>query len=155
MSDAEFRMFELAIDGFACSQILIQLALEAQGKSSPDLVRAMSGLLNGMACGKVCGALTGGCCLLGFYAGRGSHEEHADPLFETMLRQLVQWFEAEYEARYGSIDCDKIVGDDPRLKMERCPQIVAQTLEKAKEILASNGYDFRQSRERPRGEHHV
>ena len=151
MNDSAFRMVELAIDGFGCSQILLQVALEGQNKNNPELVRAMSGLLNGMGCGRVCGALTGGCCLLGLYAGRGSHEEHADTQLDTMLHQFVNWFEAEFAARYGSVDCDKIVGDDPKLRMERCPQIVAESFEKVKEVLASNGYSLTGSRDREAG----
>ncbi|MGA3092063.1 MAG: DVU_1555 family C-GCAxxG-C-C protein [Terriglobales bacterium] len=151
MDDKSFRMFELATQGFGCSQILAQMALEEQGRSDPDLVRALTGLLGGMGCGKVCGALTGACCVLGLYAGKGTQSEHSDPRLESMLSQLVEWFEAEYAARYGSVDCDAIVGDDPKLRLARCPQIVAETFEKLKQILADNGYTLAQ---RPASEGH-
>jgi len=146
MNDQSFRMFELATQGFGCSQILAQMALEEQGKANPDFVRAMTGLLSGMSCGKVCGALTGACCVLGLYAGKGSAEEHADPRLKLMLSQLVEWFEAEYTSRYGSTECAGIVGDDPKLRQTRCPQIVAETFEKLKKILADNRYDLGQGR---------
>ena len=145
MNDRSFRMFELATQGFGCSQILVTMALEQQHRTDPDLVRAMTGLLNGMGCGKVCGALTGACCVLGLYAGKGSREEHADPRLQAMLTQMVQWFEAQYGKRYGSVDCAGIVGDDPGLRLARCPQIVAATLEKLEEILAANNYRLSQS----------
>ena len=62
------RMLELSGQGFYCAQILLILALEAEGKENPDLVRAMSGLNGGLGfSGNVCGALTGGCCLLGHF----------------------------------------------------------------------------------------
>jgi C_GCAxxG_C_C family probable redox protein len=140
MNDQSFRMFELAMDGFSCSQILALMALEQQGKSSPELVRAMSGLLNGMGCGKVCGALTGACCVLGLYAGKGSQAEHFDARLDMMLRQLVDWFEAEYTSRYDSIDCNGIVAGDPKLRLQRCPQIVAETFAKVQQILTDNRY---------------
>ena len=70
------RMLELSGQGFYCAQILLILALEAEGKENPDLVRAMSGLNGGLGfSGNVCGALTGGCCLLGYFCGKGEAEE--------------------------------------------------------------------------------
>jgi len=153
MNEQSFRMFELATQGFGCSQILAQMALEERGKRNPDLVRAMTGLLGGMSCGKICGALTGACCVLGLYAGKGSPEEHSDPRLALMLSQLVEWFETEYTSRYGSIECADIVGGDPKLRLARCPQIVAETFEKLKEILAANQYDLRQEH-KPTSEGH-
>lgn len=146
MNDSSFRMLELHTQGFGCSQILMQMALEEQGKSNPDLVRAMTGLLRGMNCGKNCGALTGACCVLGLYAGRGTREEHEDPNLDLMLHQLVEWFEAEYKPLYGSIDCAGIIGDDPKLQFTRCPQIVAETFAKVEEILTSHQYDLSHGR---------
>jgi C_GCAxxG_C_C family probable redox protein len=146
MNDKSFRMFELATQGFGCSQILAQMVLEEQGRSNPELVRAMTGLLSGMSCGKTCGALTGGCCVLGFYAGKGSQKEHSDPPLELMLTQFVEWFEAEYASRYGSTDCSAIVGDDPRVRLARCPQIVSESFAKLEEILRENGYKLDQPR---------
>jgi C_GCAxxG_C_C family probable redox protein len=120
------------------------MALEAQGRECPDLVRAMSGLLSGLGCGKLCGALTGGCCVLGMYAGKDSVERNADPRLQKMLSNFVEWFETEYTPRYGGIDCADIVQDDARLRMARCPSIVSESLEKLKEILAENDYEFSQ-----------
>lgn len=140
MNEHSFRMFELANKGFGCSQVLTLMALEAQGKTNPELVRAMSGLLRGMACGEVCGALTGGCCVLGLYAGKGTEDERRDERLNGMLQQLVNWFESEYTELYGGIDCKKIIADDPTLSRERCPQIIAATFDKVKEILENNCY---------------
>jgi C_GCAxxG_C_C family probable redox protein len=144
MGDDSFRIMELGMRGFNCSQILVLIALEAQGRENPDLVRAMSGLLSGMGCGKLCGALTGGCCVLGMYAGKDSVEKNADPRLQTMLSNFVEWFEVEYTARYGGINCADILQDDARHRMTRCPLIVIESLEKLKEILAENDYDFSQ-----------
>jgi|SRR5580693_6111645 len=47
MNDDSFRVMDFAMKGYQCSQILMAMALEAQGKQNPDLVRAMSGLLGG------------------------------------------------------------------------------------------------------------
>jgi C_GCAxxG_C_C family probable redox protein len=142
MNDDAFRALELAMQGFQCSQILVQLSLEAQGKENPGLVSAMSGLLGGIGCGKTCGALTGGCCVLGLYAGKDSAEHNVDDRLQLMLSQFVEWFDTEYTARYGGINCAQIVQDDMRNRMARCPAIVIESFEKLKEILAENNYDL-------------
>jgi C_GCAxxG_C_C family probable redox protein len=142
MNDEAFRVMDLGMQGFQCSQILVQIALEAQGKKNPELVSAMSGLLGGMGCGKTCGALTGGCCVLGLYAGKDSAEQNADGRLQGMLDRFVEWFETEYTGRYGGVNCAEIVQDDMRNKMARCPTIVMESLQKLKEILAENNYEF-------------
>lgn len=144
MADDTFRMMELAIRGFNCSQIFVLMALEAQGRENPDLVRAMSGLLHGLGCGKICGALTGGCCLLGMYAGKDSVEHNPDPQLQTMLSNFVEWFETEYTSRYGGTNCVDIVQDDARNRMTRCPMVLIESLEKLKSLLEENDYDFSQ-----------
>ena len=70
------RMLELSGQGFYCAQILMILALESEEKEDPDLIRAMSGLNGGLGfSGRVCGALTGGCCFLGYFLGKGLNGE--------------------------------------------------------------------------------
>lgn len=142
MNDDAFRVLDLAMQGFQCSQILVQISLEARGKENPELLSAMSGLTGGMGCGKTCGALTGGCCVLGLYAGKSSAEHNADDRLQTMQTSFVEWFESEYTARYGSIECVGIVQDDMRNRMARCPTIVMESLEKLKEILDEHNYEF-------------
>jgi hypothetical protein len=142
MNEDAFRVMELAMQGYQCSQILMLIALEAQGKQNPDLVRAMSGLLGGMGCGKTCGALTAGCCVLALYASKDSADGNTDERLQGMLSSFVEWFENEYTTRYNGIDCAAIVQDDMRNKMARCPGIVMESLEKLKAILAENNYEF-------------
>lgn len=140
MSDDAFRVFELSLQGFSCSQILTLMALEARGADDPLLVRAMSGLLGGMGCGRTCGSLSGACCVLGLYAGRGSVDEREDDRLPLMLAELVEWFEAEYGVRYGGINCDDIIEQDPGLRLSRCPPMVTETFKKVMEILALHDY---------------
>lgn len=153
MTDEFMRMMELSRQGFFCSQIMMIMALESQGKSDPDLIRAMSGLLGGVGfCGKICGTLTGGACLIGLYAGKGRQDEEADGRLYLMMTELVEWFEREYQDQYGGINCSDILQDDPRNRVARCPQIVMATYAKVKEILAVNGYDFTKARSDKPGE---
>ena len=141
-NEDSFHMMELGMQGYNCSQIMLLMALEAQHKENPDLIRAMTGLLAGMGCGKTCGALTAGCCLLGLYAGKGPAENSADERLAPMLNSFVEWFEAEFTARYGGATCDQILNDNAHNKLARCPGIVSESLDKLKEILAEYGFEF-------------
>lgn len=140
MADETFRVLELSLQGFKCSQILALMALEAQGKSSPELVRATSGLLGGMGCGGVCGCLTGGCCALGLYAGRGAEDEQEDADLPDMLTELVRWFETDCASRYGGTTCEEISRMDPDVCRDRCPGLIVETFAKVQRILARYGY---------------
>jgi C_GCAxxG_C_C family probable redox protein len=92
--------------------------------------------------GEICGALTGCACVLGLYAGRGTPEEEEDPRLNFMLEDLMRWFKAEYGQVYGSIRCQDILADDPDNMLTRCPNIVAGTFQKVKELLVENGFDL-------------
>jgi C_GCAxxG_C_C family probable redox protein len=141
MSNEMARIAQLHAQGFHCSQILIVLGLEQQGKSNPDLVRAMTGLAGGLGfTGKICGTLVGAVCLLSLYAGRGEVEERENHILNAMIDQLVNWFEEKFGAEYGGIDCGVILQDDPWNRLTRCPQIVTETYFQAKELLEENGF---------------
>ncbi|WP_371380650.1 DVU_1555 family C-GCAxxG-C-C protein [Sporomusa aerivorans] len=141
MNELFFKLLELSQAGFFCSQILLIIGLEAQGKENPELVRAMSGLNGGVGfCGKTCGALTGGACLIGLYTGKGTLEEMEDSRENDMIRELVNWFEGTACAGYEGTNCDNILEGDPANRVTRCPQLVIDTLSKVEEILAANGY---------------
>lgn len=143
MNDEMLQMIRLAGQGFHCSQILLFMGLEDQGKSNPDLIRAMSGLAGGLGfTGDTCGALTGGACLLGLYAGRGTPEEQEDEKLNLMISELVDWFSEEYGKLYGGIRCDIILGDDPRNRTTRCPNMVLGSYGKVKTLLSEYGFDL-------------
>ena len=83
------RLIELRKQGFFCSQILILLGLELQGKDNPDLVRAMHALAGGLGfTGETCGSLMGGASLLGLYAGKGAPGDEDDPRLIFMVEDL-------------------------------------------------------------------
>jgi len=65
VKDVGFRIIQLAGKGYCCSQILMLLALEIQGRENPELVRAMAGLCMGTAnSGGICGIFTGASCVM-------------------------------------------------------------------------------------------
>ena len=87
------RMRELKQQGFFCSQILMIMGLELQGKTNPDMVGSMHALAGGLGfAGELCGALTGGASLLGLYAGKREPQDEDDPRLMFMNQDLVKWF---------------------------------------------------------------
>ncbi|MGC8660264.1 MAG: DVU_1555 family C-GCAxxG-C-C protein [Desulfomonilaceae bacterium] len=145
--DELLSMLKLASQGFHCSQVLILMGLEAQGKENADLVRVMEGLAGGVGfCGDICGALTGGACLLALYAGRGLPDEEEDPKLNLMIAELTEWFSKEFAACYGGIHCREILDDDPKNQSVRCPGIVTKTYNRVKTLLLDNGFDLSESK---------
>jgi C_GCAxxG_C_C family probable redox protein len=142
MDDLE-RMRELKLQGFFCSQILMQMALDLQGCDNPPLVRAMHGLAGGLGfTGDICGALTGGVCVLGLYAGKGTPAQDDDPRLMFMIQDVLRWFRDGYGQAYGGLRCDKILEGDPNARVTRCPVMVAGTFQKVKDLLVENGYEL-------------
>jgi hypothetical protein len=137
------RMIELAEKSYNCSQILMILALDQEGKENADLVRAMSGLGDG--CGffkETCGIMTGAACLISWYAGKGSDGEVESEKLLPMLQDMGDWFQAHIGDKYTSTRCKDIVGDlvgTPQGK-QICGGLLFKTFEKVNEILAA--YDF-------------
>ena len=142
MDDME-RMRELRDQGFYCSQILMIMGMEMQGKEDPDLVRAMQGLAGGLGfSGELCGALSGGACLLGLYAGKGQPEEDENPRLNFMIEDLVAWFKETYGQKYGGTRCETIMLHEIDSRTPPCPAMVSATLQRVKELLVENGFDL-------------
>jgi len=143
MDDYQIQMLRLASSGYSCSQILIQLALDVRGEENPALVRSMAGLAYGCGGGKAsCGALTGGCCLLALYAGKGEDKETESDQLQLMLSEMSDWFESQVGGQYGGTACETITGEDgPAAARQRCGAIVAETFAKAMEILTTHDFD--------------
>jgi hypothetical protein len=143
LNDVMIRMLQLSQKGYGCSQILIRLFLEARGEDNPALVRSMAGLAYGCGGGRAsCGTLTGGCCALALYAGKGQDDEEASDRLMLMLQELSDWFWEHVGGLHGGIACETIVGEDgPAAARQRCGVIVADTYAKVLEILAGNGFD--------------
>jgi hypothetical protein len=134
------RILELSQQGFFCSQILLIMGMEAEGKSDPELARAVGGLNEGVGySGDLCGCLTGGCCLLSYYLGKGEAEELEDPEYRAALADFAQWFRDKTEAEYGSAKCAGITGGDVGKRLEYCPGLIADTYEKCMEMLSERG----------------
>ena len=109
----------LHAQGYCCSQIIVEMALEAAGDENPELINAMRGLCKGLHAGHVCGTLSA--------AER------------DLIPRLVEWLDMTYTEAYCGTDCKTILGDDPMNRIERCPKIMAETYEKCRELLSEIG----------------
>jgi hypothetical protein len=140
MNDILFKLMNLKARGYCCSQMILILALEAQGRTNPGLVRSMGGLCFGISgCGGDCGAFSGGACLIAFYAGKGDDsEEHHDRYLE-MMDEFTGWFKEAAGSEYGGTRCDEILDKYPDRSI--CGKIVADTYAKCMDILVNNGID--------------
>lgn len=140
MDEAAFRMFELHSQGFTCGQILLALGMDRRGEENPDLLRAVHGLAGGVGfSGQVCGALSGGVCLLALFLGKGTADEEPHEGFYDAIRDFGQWFQEEF----GHVDCRDILGGEPEPSSyeAKCGDIVARVYEKAMDILDGLGVE--------------
>ena len=142
MNDLYMEMLELSSKGYFCSQIMMKLVIDAEGKENSDLIRAMGGLIGGIGYNQsVCGALTGGACMLGYFASKGEDDEIEDVNLPIMTKLLIDWFKTEGTKNKG-IDCGQILDGDFNNKNKVCPNLVLNTFEKVLDILAEKGYEI-------------
>lgn len=146
MDDLGFEMFKLTNAGYCCSQIMMKLALDAEGQENPDLLRAVNGLCMGIgSTQKTCGVLTGGIAILGLYAGKGTDTEHPKPEFSEMVDEFTEWFSTEFK----STQCQDIIGvctvKDFQTNQEyrlKCGDILIKSYQKIQEILQEKDFEF-------------
>jgi len=141
--DIVLRMMELAEKNYNCSQIMMILALDQEGKENSDLVRAMSGLGDG--CGffnETCGIMTAATAILAWYAGKGADSETESEKLLLMLEELGDWFRQEIAEKQQGSRCKDIVGDLVGTEdgKQICGGIIFQTYGKVNEILGANKF---------------
>lgn len=142
MDELYMEMLELSSKGYYCSQILMKLILDLEGKENTDLIKSMGGLIGGLAFNqKICGALTGGVCILGYFGSKGEDDEIEDENMNIMVKELIEWFENEGSDNKG-INCGDILDGDFDNKAKICPNLVLNTFEKVVEILNKYGYEL-------------
>ena len=135
------RMIQLAEKKYNCSQIIMILALEQEGRENPGLVRAMSGLGDG--CGffnETCGIMTAAASILSWYAGKGGDSETESEKLLPMLEEFGDWFRQEIAEKHQGSRCKDIVGDlvGTEEGKQICGGVIFQTYGKVNEILAAN-----------------
>lgn len=116
-------IFTLKMNGYCCSQMVMELGLSSLGMENSQLVEAMAGLCDGAKCGRICGVVSAALCLM--YVADGKAAESG------LIEEYLDWFEESF----GALDCSDLVGDDPMAKLEKCPMFVESTLVKLEEML--------------------
>lgn len=147
MDDTQLMVLELGSKGYSCAQMVLAGGLRLMGRDNPDLLRAMGGLAQGVGCsGEICGALSGGVCLIALHTEKGRDAEDALPQGPGIMNELVEWFREEAGAG-GAVTCDALLGNTSRATGERgmdagrCGELVARTWNKAVSLLVENGID--------------
>jgi C_GCAxxG_C_C family probable redox protein len=98
----------------------------------------MGGLCYGIGySGEMCGALSGGACLISLVAGKGEDDESPKEKMPLMLSELVDWFREKVQGPYGSAKCDDILGANADKRP--CMALIAETYDKAMSILKAHG----------------
>jgi hypothetical protein len=127
------RLYELRLQGYCCSQIMMKMGLEdAHRDENPDLIQAVRGLCDGMQTGMLCGILTSAACLLSLLQPKNA---------DILIGDIVEWFKSEYGENNGRIACEDILAGDLMKRFTLCPQILAATYDKVWELLEANGYE--------------
>ena len=144
MDENYFHLLKLSNEDYSCSQLLMQMALDDMGRQNPELVRSMGGLVAGIGhCGRICGALTSGACLISYFAGKGSPDEVEDSRVNEMIAELVAWFEETFTPKYGGINCNDLLDNDYEANhLKRCPEILLATNAKVQQLLAAAGSEI-------------
>lgn len=141
-------LLELGGKGYSCAQMVLIGGLRLMGRDNPELVRAMAGLAQGGGCsGELCGALSGGLCLIALHTAKGADAEEALAESVPLMDELVEWFRTEL-CKGGAITCDAILGafsgDGPACRgmdASLCGNLVGRTWEKAVGLLVEAGID--------------
>lgn len=138
MAQSSFLLFQLAKEGFCCSQIMVLLDLRQREIENPQLIKALTGLCGGMGgAGKACGALTGGTCLLGLYGGKASADEEKNENLSQAIKDYLAWFEESQ----GHLDCRDILGEETFEAMGQgvypvsCGNIMSAAYRKLRELI--------------------
>ena len=117
------EIFTLKMNGYCCSQIVMDMGLRRLGRENPDLIEAMAGLCYGAKCGRLCGVVSAAVCLLCLADSRAESK--------GLIQEFLDWFEDAFQ----ELDCEALLGDDPMAKVEKCPMLVESGLLKLSELL--------------------
>jgi hypothetical protein len=154
--DNAMEIARLAGSGYTCAQIVVLMGLRVMGRENPDLVRAMSPLAMGASHGSLCGALTGGLCLMGTHLGKG--DDFETPVLGSKIpaMALVKWFTQDELKGATAPTCAAIFeSGGQRLDLESsrptaaCADLVSRCFSKALALLAEHGINPSQGRDLP------
>jgi C_GCAxxG_C_C family probable redox protein len=138
------RSGELFGQGLCCSESVLQAVAESRGIQSELIPKIATGLCGGISrSGNICGAVSGGVLAIGLCFGRSQPGQSPE---ETGRR--VRAFLAKCEQRFGSTNCEKLIGcrlDTPEGQQffkehnlrEKCAGFTKEAAQLASEVLAT------------------
>ena len=132
--DAFDRIMELTRSGLYCAQIMVQLALDAEGAENPGLVEAARGLCCGYGwSGGPAGPWAAACA-----SSTCSPAGWIAPGARALTAEFHNWFRSRTE-QYGGEGCDDILGGDRANMFSVCPAIIMDSYAKCVELLEGRG----------------
>ena len=100
------RSGELFEQGLCCAESVLQAVAESRDIRSDLIPRIATGLCAGISrTGGICGAVSGGVLAISLVTGRSSP---SDPREENL--RLVRAFLKECEVKFGSTNCERLMG---------------------------------------------
>ena len=138
------RSGELFNQGLCCSESVLQALAESRGIQSELIPKIATGLCGGISrSSNICGAVSGGVLAIGLCFGRSRPGQSPE---ESIRR--VRAFLAKCEQRFGSTNCEKLMGcrlDTPEGQQffkehnlrEKCAGITREAARMASEVLVS------------------
>jgi C_GCAxxG_C_C family probable redox protein len=138
------RSGELFNQGLCCSESVLQAVAESRGIQSELIPKIATGLCGGISrSGGICGAVSGGVLAISLVTGRRTAKESREE-----NHRLVRAFLSECEAKFGSTNCEKLIGcrlDTPEGQQffkehnlrEKCAGFTCEAARLASEALAN------------------
>lgn len=100
------RSADLFNQGLCCAESVIQAVAEGRSIRSDLIPKIATGLCAGISrTGGICGAVSGGVLAISLVTGRNDPKESRDE-----NHRIVRQFLNECEARFGSTNCEKLIG---------------------------------------------
>jgi hypothetical protein len=148
LDDTKMTIMELSAQGYTCAQIVVHMGLRLLGRENPDLIRSLGALAMGASCGDLCGALTGGLCLLSLFSGKGLVDERPLPGCKILYWSLIKWFkEEELEGKIKPTCLNIFEAQGLSLNLETavpgasCADLVSHTFQKVLSLLQEMDID--------------
>lgn len=139
-----FDIYKFASQGYCCTQILLLLVMEKEGRENFDLIRAANGMCGGMQCKGTCGVLSGVIMTFGLYSGRGKVMDEKNSKLKNMADEFTAWFNSEYKSTLCSdlVEVDIFTDEGDEVYPVKCGDIILKAYNKMQEILEEYEYEF-------------
>jgi len=100
------RSGELFEQGLCCAESVLQAVAESRDIHSDLIPRLATGLCAGISrTGGICGAASGGVLAISMITGRSNASASREENY-----RLVREFLSEFETKFGSTNCEKLIG---------------------------------------------